>query len=444
MITATSCKITLERTMKRKILVSAVSVHLFLFLGACNQQHKLETPFPTGANAPLLDVTAQPSPEPTAVDTDQVETPQIAPPTNPQVSRPIIPPANPQPLVQPPAVETKTVPPPPLPVAPQPPVKPPTPVKPNPLLTKKWVHKGGALTKTEFLGLLKFGADDPAVQSVIAHSLKVIGGTNPEDLNKWVQVCPNMDKLGEYINAIGWYFEAIPIVEILDPTRVTKHIQAVQDSVRKDGGEVVTTDIHKSYIGVFYLESRNKICLPTLEKSYEEIFLTLVHELVHFSRTDFILEPKKFLEAYPDKVAYIKNTLYEAEDEMEAFTTMFQVQIRLDRGTSGLPEEVKGAFNEQGDLINKDKLYEALISWGYDKMKTDEYFERLRKMNVSTLALDLGLEKVMLERMQFQMGNERSDLVQASFADLNKDSDDVEVLVKSIGERLDKKDKKKP
>lgn len=429
MITATSSKITLERIMmKRKILIS-----LFLFLGACNQQHKLEAPFPTGANAPLLDASgAQPTPEPTAV-------PQIN-----SVSRPIIPPAKSQPLVQAPVIETKIVPPPALPVAPQVPVKPPAPIKSNPLLAKKWLHKGGPLTKTEFLGLLKFGADDPAVQSVIANSLKVIGGTNPEDLSKWVKVCPNMDKLGEYINTLGWYFEAISIAEILDPTLVAKHIQAVQDSVKKDGGEIVTTDTHKSYVGEFYLESRNKICLPTQEKSYEEIFLTLVHELVHFSRTDFILEPKKFLESYSDKAAYIKNTLYEAGDEMEAFTTMYQTQIRLDHGSSALPEDVKGAFNEQGDLINKDKLYEALISWGYDEMKTDEYVERLGKMHVSTLALDLGLEKIMLERMQFQMGNERSNLVQASFADLNKDSDDVEVIIKSIGERLDKKNKKKP
>lgn len=409
-----------------------ISAPLFLVLGACNQQQKLGTPFPPEPNAPLIDTTGdvnskitqstpEPTPEPTAVEsidqstpptTPQRPDPEVMAEAQPQLQQQISPPTKPAPQNQP--------------TRPQ--------VKGNPELSKKWNHKGGPLTKVEILALLKFGEGDPVVQSIIEDSVKAIHGTTASDLVNWVQVCPKLGLQGEYRPDSQYILDPIHNDELLNPSLTPQHLEDFKESLEKDSSETFSTEVHADYIDAYY-SKREKICLPTTDTSIEEVYLSLIHELVHFSRLKPDINFLTFLDRYPDKDSYIKTKLSEPGDEIEAFRLMFHTQIKLDQGTAALPARVKGLFNEQGDLINKDKLREVLNGWGYYKRIGDFYKKKLKDINLDVLDLKLTLISLTLERI----GN-RSPVVHDSFIRLNKETDDLEALTTRVKERIDKKE----
>ncbi len=271
----------------------------------------------------------------------------------------------------------------------------------SPSPAAKWKPLPGPMSRNEILGLFKFAEGNTDAEKVITDSLKLIGSDDPGDLSKWVAFCVlQNDVVADYHFKPVYYIDQIKSHELLNPYLIPKQAADLKAKLINDGSLLLSEKVHKDYIDGYRLSGREKICISTKSlgasltqiSRFQKEYLIVIHELIHFSRSKIELAGRKFLEKYEDRDSYIKDIIMSPGGEFEAYTIMFENQIRLEGGIEGLPEDVRGAFNNQGELTDKDAFYKAILAMGYQEILTLDYVNRLQeeRVNAKTLLSRLG------------------------------------------------------
>lgn len=226
-------------------------------------------------------------------------------------------------------------------------------------LLANWLDGQNAITAAHVARLMELANRDSDTAAVLRDALKALSVQNAEQVLPYIRLCDERDHevLGSAtLKATPRYVEKslAELVGQVKPDHAAKIAKMLRPSE-----QILETKESSDFIE-YLTFTRGSMCMVSKADllTAVEVF---VHELTHLTRLQPSLELDAFLDRYRDADAFTMAQLMRPGDEFEAHYRGFRAKVRLHGGRKALPSDLRDAFNDDGDLIDRDKLVQYIL-----------------------------------------------------------------------------------
>lgn len=243
-------------------------------------------------------------------------------------------------------------------------------------LESKWLDGSGTISLAHVRQLVDLAGRDPETAALLARAHEVLGTKTTSELMNFISVCKNAGKdiWGETSVATRRRLRTKSSAEILGQVKSN-----YRKEIEKGLPQLAKIESYRDlpdYVAADILV-REGICFVE-GQSLADSFNTFIHELSHLVGVGIRSDEESFIDQYLDREDYIEKALFSPGGEFEANLAGYRAEIRLKGSRDWLHKQLREAFDDKGNLVDKKKFKDFLLDVaGYRKLLGESYKRHL-------------------------------------------------------------------